>query len=172
MTANLSSKKTNNILINPNVSLLVHECKTLITSACRNSKGCYTNICLLGVSQRLPERRDSLASLLLSMNAHEMGKISATINGTARLLAPGSDEESYYRTQHLEKVAANSEGMNMSNRREESPVEGGGRAASVAPDGMQVILVELKSIRASDWKGCVRDWVLTPSRPPYANGAL
>lgn len=42
MTSNPSSKKANNLVENPNVSLLVHDCKTArpFLRACANAKQC------------------------------------------------------------------------------------------------------------------------------------
>ncbi len=49
-----------------------------------------------------PESRSSLATLLQNFNTSELARISATMNGIAKLLPAGSEEEEYYRQQHLE----------------------------------------------------------------------
>ncbi|KAI1359080.1 pyridoxamine 5'-phosphate oxidase [Xylaria arbuscula] len=151
MTTNPSSKKTNNLLTNPNVSLLVHDWVSHRppTQGRRASGGSPG-----------PEHRSSLASMLINLNTSAMSSISATINGTAHLVPPGSDEEKYYREQHLENNTFDSEGLLSFNRQPQSPVEDGGRECFVAGEEVRVILVHIKDIRTSDWKGGVRDWVL------------
>jgi hypothetical protein len=93
-----------------------------------------------------------------------MSSISATINGSARLVDEGTDEERYYREKHLENntfdsgVGEFSEGG--------GGTEDGGRACFVAGEDVGVIVVTIKDVRISDWKGGVRDWVLTPGAQP------
>ncbi|KAI8948366.1 pyridoxamine 5'-phosphate oxidase [Xylaria longipes] len=153
MTTNPSSKKTNNLLVNPNVSLLVHDWVSHRppTQGRRASGGGSPG----------PEHRSSLASMLINLNTSAMSSISATINGTAQLITPGSDEEKYYRDQHLENNTFDSEGVVAFNRQPPGDMEDGGRECFVAGEEVQVILVHVKDIRTSDWKGGVRDWVLT-----------
>ncbi|KAI3320901.1 pyridoxamine 5'-phosphate oxidase [Xylariaceae sp. AK1471] len=151
MTTNPSSKKTNNLVINPNVSLLVHDWVSHRppTQGRRPSGGSPG-----------PEHRSSLASLLINLNTSSMSSISATINGTAELVIRGSEEENYYRDQHLENNTFDSEGAVAFNRQPQSGMEDGGRECFVAGEEVRVILVHIKDIRTSDWKGGVRDWVL------------
>ncbi|KAI6085241.1 hypothetical protein F4821DRAFT_241025 [Hypoxylon rubiginosum] len=161
MTTNPSSKKTNNLVENPNVSLLVHDWVSHRppTQGRRMSGGSPG-----------PEHRSSLASLLLNLNTSAISSISATINGTASLVARGSPEEEYYRSQHLENNTFDSEGGvgagGMFNGGGGGPVqasqEDGGRECFVAGEEVRVILVHIKDIRTSDWKGGVKDWVLVP----------
>ncbi len=47
-------------------------------------------------------RQSSLASLLLNLNAGALSSISATLNGTATLVTPGSAAERYFKAKHLE----------------------------------------------------------------------
>ncbi|KAI1460175.1 hypothetical protein F4805DRAFT_418499 [Annulohypoxylon moriforme] len=153
MTTNPSSKKTNNLVVNPNVSLLVHDWVSHRppTQGRRMSGGSPG-----------PEHRSSLASLLLNLNTSAISSISATINGTAELVARGSDEESFYRSQHLENNTFDSEGgvgVFNGGSTEQVP-EDGGRECFVAGEEVRVILVHIKDIRTSDWKGGVKDWVL------------
>ncbi|KAI2611865.1 pyridoxamine 5'-phosphate oxidase [Hypoxylon sp. NC1633] len=156
MTTNPSSKKTNNLVVNPNVSLLVHDWVSHRppTQGRRMSGGSPS-----------PEHRSSLASLLLNLNTSAISSISATINGTAELVARGSPEETFYRGQHLENNTFDSEtgGHAVSNGGPVQPVNGqgdGGRECFVAGEEVRVILVHVKDIRTSDWKGGVKDWVL------------
>ncbi|KAL7620899.1 hypothetical protein AAE478_008209 [Parahypoxylon ruwenzoriense] len=113
-----------------------------------------------------PEHRSSLASLLLNLNTSAISSISATINGTAELVAPGSDEEKFYRSQHLENNTFDSEGGVMFNGQAQASQEDGGRECFVAGEEVRVILVHIKDIRTSDWKGGVKDWVLVPESNP------
>ncbi|KAI1140912.1 hypothetical protein F5Y05DRAFT_291208 [Hypoxylon sp. FL0543] len=155
MTTNPSSKKTNNLVVNPNVSLLVHDWVSHRppTQGRRMSGGSPG-----------PEHRSSLASLLLNLNTSAISSISATINGTAELVARGSDEEKFYRSQHLENNTFDSEGGVAFNGGgpAQATQEDGGRECFVAGEEVRVILVHIKDIRTSDWKGSVKDWVLVP----------
>ncbi|KAM0323628.1 hypothetical protein ACHAQA_008563 [Verticillium albo-atrum] len=148
MTTNPASKKTTNLLSNPNVSLLVHDWVSHRppTSARRPSGGSPG-----------PEHRSSLASLLLNLNTSAVSSISATINGAARLLDRGSDEERFYREQHLENNTFDGEGFGAAS----VEAEDGGRGCFVAGEEVRVIVVAIRDVRISDWKGSVRDWVLT-----------
>ncbi|KAM0277762.1 hypothetical protein ACHAQH_005555 [Verticillium albo-atrum] len=148
MTTNPASKKTTNLLSNPNVSLLVHDWVSHRppTSARRPSGGSPG-----------PEHRSSLASLLLNINTSAVSSISATINGAARLLERGSDEEGFYREQHLENNTFDGEGFGAAS----VEAEDGGRGCFVAGEEVRVIVVTIRDVRISDWKGSVRDFVLT-----------
>ncbi|ORY55249.1 uncharacterized protein BCR38DRAFT_452519 [Pseudomassariella vexata] len=160
MTTNPSSKKTNNLVENPNVSLLVHDWVSHRppTQSRRPSGGSPG-----------PEHRSSLASLLLNMNSSAISSISATINGTATLVSQGSAEETYYRNQHLENNTFDSENPFVFNQQQTNQ-EDGGRECFVAGEEVRVIVVSIKDIRTSDWKGGVKDWVLSPATGPAANG--
>ncbi|KAI0394484.1 pyridoxamine 5'-phosphate oxidase [Xylariaceae sp. FL0594] len=161
MTTNPSSKKTNNLVENPNVSLLVHDWVSHRppTHSRRPSGGSPG-----------PEHRSSLASLLINLNTSAMSSISATINGVAELVPPGSDEEKYYRDQHLENNTFDAAPENSFDRqRRNGPVEDGGRECFVAGEEVRVIRVRIRDIRTSDWKGGVRDYVL--DAPPSQGGS-
>ncbi|KAI0595282.1 hypothetical protein F4775DRAFT_595508 [Biscogniauxia sp. FL1348] len=161
MTTNPASKKTNNLLVNPNVSLLVHDWVSHRppTQSRRPSGGSPG-----------PEHRSSLASLLINLNTSAVSSISATINGTAELVAQGSEEEKFYRDLHLENNTFDSEGPLFNPNPQQEP-EDGGRECFVAGDEVRVILVHIKDVRTSDWKGGVRDWVIEPA-PAAATGAV
>lgn len=161
MTTNPSSKKTNNLIENPNVSLLVHDWV---------SHRPPTHGRRLSGGSPGPEHRSSLASLLLNLNMSAMSSISATINGTAKLLPSGSLEERYYIQQHLANNTFESESngnsppmLNGFNRNHaDHEQEDRGRGVFVAGEEVRVIIVDIKDVRTSDWKGSVRDWVLAP----------
>ncbi|EGY21250.1 hypothetical protein VD0002_g2450 [Verticillium dahliae] len=159
MTTNPASRKTTNLLSNPNVSLLVHDWVSHRppTSARRPSGGSPG-----------PEHRSSLASLLLNINTSAVSSISATINGTARLLDAGSPEERFYREQHLENNTFGSEGFGPAS----VEAEDGGRGCFVAGEEVRVIVVTIRDVRISDWKGSVRDFVLTTTNEDSAETAV
>lgn len=170
MTTNPASKKMTNLLANPNVSLLVHDWVShrpptaTTTAAARRLSG--------GGPSVSPTRSSSLASLLLNLNTSAMSSISATINGAARVVRAATDEERYYRQAHLENNTFDSDtagfnpfgqpggggGAGAGSR----STEDGGRECFVAGEEVRVIVVEVREVRISDWKGNVRDWVLVP----------
>ncbi|UZP37640.1 hypothetical protein NXS19_005456 [Fusarium pseudograminearum] len=152
MTTNPASKKTSNLVTNPNVSLLVHDWVSHRppTHGRRPSGGSPG-----------PEHRSSLASLLLNLNTTALSSISATIGGAARLVPSGTDEEKYYREQHLENNTFD-ESTTESFQRENGLVEDGGRSCFVAGEEVRVVSVDIKDVRISDWKGTVRDWEIVP----------
>ncbi|TDZ29639.1 Pyridoxamine 5'-phosphate oxidase-like protein [Colletotrichum spinosum] len=158
MTTNPASRKTHNLLSNPNVSLLVHDWSSHRppTTGRRPSGGSPG-----------PEHRSSLASLLLNLNTAAVSSISATINGTARLVDNGSDEEKFYRTAHLENNTFDEPGGAQQQTFDPTNMqaEDGGRGCFVAGEAVRVIVVKIRDIRISDWKGTVRDYVLTDATP-------
>lgn len=88
-----------------------------------------------------------------------MSSISATINGSARLAERGSEEERFYREQHLENNTFDGG----------DPFAASSEPAVPAPSAVQgdvrVVVVDIKDVRISDWKGGVRDWVLVKEEP-------
>jgi len=175
MTTNPSSKKTLNLLKNPRVSLLVHD----------------------WVSHRPPTRapdltregspppqatRSSLASLLLNINTSALSSISATIDGEAEFLEPGSEEEKWCKERHLENNTFGDQVM------EEQGIFGasqggvgsegdGGTSCYIQGEEVRVVLVKVQEGRIADWKGGVKDWKLASAddggergRLPMANG--
>lgn len=177
MTTNPSSKKTINLLRNPRVSLLVHD----------------------WVSHRPPTRapdptregspppqatRSSLASLLLNINTSALSSISATIDGEARFLEPGSEEEKWCKERHLENNTFGDQA------REEQGIFGGpqngsghegdgGTSCFIQGEEVRVVLVRVKEGRIADWKGGVKDWRIASTtdadergRPSIVNGII
>jgi len=160
MTTNPSSKKTLNLLKNPRVSLLVHD----------------------WVSHRPPTRapdptregspppqatRSSLASLLLNLNTSALSSISATIDGEARFLEQGSEEEKWCKERHLENNTFGDQA------REERGIFGapqnaigsegdGGTSCFIEGEEVRVVLVSAREGRIADWKGGVKDWKIIP----------
>lgn len=165
MTTNPASKKMANLLTNPHVSLLVHDWvshRPPTTVRRLSNPG----------SASVSPQRSSLASLLLNLNTSAMSSISATINGPARLVDPGSDEERWYRRAHLENNTfdeggdgggAAAGGFNPFGQIAGATGEDGGRECFVAGEEVRVIVVDVRDVRISDWKGNVKDWVLVGS---------
>ncbi|XHG09319.1 hypothetical protein AWENTII_012388 [Aspergillus wentii] len=151
MTTNPSSRKTNHLLTNPRVSLLVHD----------------------WVSHRPPTRaptgdregspppaatRSSLASLLMNLNTSALSSISTTITGTARFLEAGSEEESWCKEKHLENNTFEEEEMNTFGQQQQQI---GQRRPSLSIDSdVRVVTVRVREGRIADWKGGVRDWTV------------
>ena len=112
------------------------------------------------------------------MNTASLSRISATINGVAELVPSGSEEEKWYKTQHVaNNTFGPSEDDNSSSLmqgglwggggfgngagRQEDTVEGdGGTKCYVEGEEVKVVVVKIKDGRISDWKGQVRDWTL------------
>ena len=159
MTTNPSSKKTLNLINNPRVSLLVHD----------------------WVSHRPPTRnpdptregspppqatRSSLASLLLNMNTSALSSISATINGEARMVDQGSEEETWCKEKHLDNntfgdQAREEQGFFGSTSHAQAEGDGGA-SCYIEGEAVRVVLVDVKEGRIADWKGGVKDWSLVP----------
>ncbi|KAK3697131.1 hypothetical protein LTR37_017627 [Vermiconidia calcicola] len=171
MTSNPSSKKTLNLLENPNVSLLVHDWVSSrphnVTSGQGGREGSPTGT-----------RASSLANMLMSMNSAAVSSISATINGEATVLEPGTEEEKWCREQHLanntfdESTLAARQQQGSLSMFGTSPADGragdGGRGSYIEDEDVRVVLVRIRDGRISDWKGSVKDWVI---EEPSGEGA-
>ncbi|KAK3330641.1 hypothetical protein B0H66DRAFT_70478 [Apodospora peruviana] len=160
MTTNPASKKMNNLVTNPNVSLLVHDWVSHRPSTSQRR--------LSGGSPG-PEARSSLAALLFNLNSSAVSSISATINGSARLVEPGSEEEKFYREKHLANNTFENEGLVAIDLRRESTVDqqrqqdDGGRSCFVAGEEVRVVVVGIRDVRIADYKGAVRDYTIEPA---------
>ncbi|KAJ6009333.1 hypothetical protein N7522_004349 [Penicillium canescens] len=154
MTTNPASRKTNHLLSNPRVSLLVHDWvshrpPTRATTGDREG------------SPPPAATRSSLASLLLNLNTSALSSISTTICGEARFLEAGSDEESWCKNRHLENNTFEEEEINLFGQQQRDP---NARRPSVSIDtDVRVVTVRVTEGRIADWKGGVRDWVLLPT---------
>lgn len=178
MTTPPSSRKTHNLEDNPRVSLLVHDWVSHRPPT-------------LGQPGRSPSptrpnpRSGSLAELLLGMNTASLSRISTTINGRARILPAGSEEEAWCKTQHLanntfgpsEDSYASSPvegglwgGGGLGTREHDNTGEGdGGTKCYVEGEEVRVVVVTIHDGRIADWKGVVRDWVVRENNS-LANG--
>ncbi|KAL8961708.1 MAG: hypothetical protein Q9183_005266 [Haloplaca sp. 2 TL-2023] len=168
MTTNPTSKKTLNLINNPRVSLLVHD----------------------WVSHRPPTRipdptregspppqaaRSSLASLLLNINTSALSSISATINGTAKIVDQGSDEERWCKERHLENntfgdQVREDQGLFGAAQNPSTNEGDGGASCFIEGEEVRVMLVPIKEGRIADWKGGVKDWVIRPSEEQDQRG--
>jgi hypothetical protein len=166
MTTPPSSRKTSFLAANPKVSILVHDW----VSNRPPTLSATSPEALLSTS---PEGRSSgLASLLYNLNSASLSRISVSINGTARLVTEGSEEESWYKALHKEN---NTFGDTVDN----SDVFGegeGGAGCYIEGQEVRVVVVNIKDGRISDFKGLVKDWSLESPHPvgvsvPLTNGS-
>ncbi|KAI9833298.1 MAG: hypothetical protein M1819_003693 [Sarea resinae] len=171
MTTNPSSKKTLNLVNNPRVSLLVHDWIS-------HRPPTQTHDPQREGSPPPQATRSSLASLLLNLNTSAMSSISATINGIARIVEQGSEEETWYKRKHLENNTFEDQPRgenwlgNTANGREQ---EGdGGRGCFIEGEEVRVVVVSIKDGRIADWKGGVKDWTLIDENEGerYADGLV
>jgi hypothetical protein len=116
------------------------------------------------------------------MNTASLSRISTTINGIAEIVPAGSEQERWYRAQHL---ANNTFGPTDEDTYSSSPGDGGlwgggglvrtasrdgdiqegdgGTKCYVEGDEVKVVVVKIKDGRIADWKGQVRDWAVDSS---------
>ncbi|KAE8378543.1 hypothetical protein BDV26DRAFT_280949 [Aspergillus bertholletiae] len=168
MTTNPSSRKTNHLLTNPRVSLLVHDWVSHRPPTRAPNPGGQRD-----GSPPPAATRSSLASLLLNLNTSALSSISTTIAGTARVLEPGSEEEAWCKEQHLENNTFEEE-MGLFGQQQQQL---GQRRPSISIDGdVRVVTVRVSEGRIADWKGGVRDWQVvleSENQPaPLVNGIL
>ncbi|ELR07133.1 hypothetical protein GMDG_02402 [Pseudogymnoascus destructans 20631-21] len=120
MTTNPSSRKMHNLLSNPHVSLLVHDWvshRPLPTASTTISPE----------PEQPAAHRSSLATLLQNLNSSALSSISASINGDARVVEGGTEEEKWLREAHLREAhLRNNTFGEGGGRRGESRMAGGG----------------------------------------------
>ena len=95
-----------------------------------------------------------------------MSSISAQINGEARILEVGSEEEEWCKQQHLENHNYSESGDDWGNALARSPSAGavpagGAEAPAGLAEDVRVLLVQIRDGRISDYKGSVKDWRLS-----------
>ncbi|KAI9779840.1 MAG: hypothetical protein M1839_007153 [Geoglossum umbratile] len=149
MTTNPASKKTLNLINNPRVSLLVHDWVSHRPPTAADPTGSSPS--------PTPSRaaQSSLASLLLNLNTSALSSISATINGVARLVDRGTDEEAFYKAKHLENNTFGDRDERFTGGEED-----GGRECFIEGEEVRVVVVKVREGRIADWKGGVRDWIV------------
>jgi len=156
MTMNPSSRKTLNLVSNPRVSLLVHDWvshrpPTAAPDPARSG------------SPPPAAARSSLASMLLQMNTSALSRISATINGEARILEVGGEEEVWCKERHLENHTfreGEQEVGDSGGGGGQAGMDDGGRNCFIEGEDVRVVVVRVREGRVADWKGGVRDWLL------------
>ncbi|KAI9039163.1 pyridoxamine 5'-phosphate oxidase family protein [Aspergillus affinis] len=170
MTTNPSSRKTNHLLTNPRVSLLVHDWVSHRPPTRASNAGEREG------SPPPAATRSSLASLLLNLNTSALSSISTTITGAARFLEPGSAEEAWCKERHLENNTFEEEMGLFGQQQQQQQQELGQRRTSVSIDSdVRVVTVRVREGRIADWKGGVRDWVVVregEEQTPLVNGTL
>lgn len=92
-----------------------------------------------------------------------MSSISATINGEAKLVDRGTEEERYFRERHLDNntFSEGEDGQGQGAFWSESERQDGGRGMYIEGEEVRVVVVRITDGRVSDWKGGVRDWSLS-----------
>ncbi|KAF2751954.1 pyridoxamine phosphate oxidase-like protein [Sporormia fimetaria CBS 119925] len=165
MTTPPSSRKTINLADNPLVSLLVHDWASHRPRTLSHPDRSPS-------PSRPGPRPGSLAELLLGMNTASVSQISTEINGVAEIVPRGSEQETWYKAQHLanntfgpsEDTHSSSPGLwgGLGTDGNEETREGdGGTRCYVGSDEVCVVVVKIKDGKIADWKGQVRDWVVS-----------
>ncbi|KAF2867172.1 hypothetical protein BDV95DRAFT_631304 [Massariosphaeria phaeospora] len=178
MTTPPSSRKTANLATNPLVSLLVHDWVSHRPPTLSQTQSTTNANRSPSPSPARPTPRSgSLAELLLGMNTASLSRISATINGEASLVAAGSEQERWYKAQHLANNTFEASGSGgsgggggggglwggggLERHDDEDTREGdGGTKCYVEGEEVRVVVVKIRDGRIADWKGQVRDWVI------------
>ena len=156
MTTNPDSRKTNHLLSNPRVSLLVHDWVSHRPPTRSGGAGDRDG------SPPPAATRSSLASLLLNLNTSALSSISTTITGSARFLEPGSEEEAWCKERHQENNTFEEEiGFFGRQQQQQDHQKESDQGCSI-PDDVRVVTVGVREGRIADWKGSVRDWVVVP----------
>jgi hypothetical protein len=104
--------------------------------------------------------------MLLNLNTSALSSISTTLEGEARFLEPGSEEESWCKERHLENNTFEEEEMNLFGLRQQQQQQQSGETAGqrrpsmTVDDNARVVTVRVREGRIADWKGGVRDWTI------------
>jgi hypothetical protein len=167
MTTNAQSLKTQNLLSNPNVSILVHDWVSHRPPTTTTIPGTSHDSQRAG-SPPAAATRSSLASLLLNLNTSALSSISTTITGQARFLERGSEEEKWCKEMHLANNTFGDQGQvrqeagYFSNRSatERESRESETASCYIEGDDVRVVIVPVREGRTADWKGGVKDWVV------------
>lgn len=159
MTTNAQSIKTQNLLHNPKVSILVHDWVSHRPPTAASVMGERSG------SPPAAAARSSLASLLLNLNTSALSSISTTIAGEARFLEQGSEEEKWCKQTHLANntfgdQAQGEAGFFGAQTAEENS------SCYIAGDDVRVVIVPVREGRIADWKGGVKDWILVDDDKP------
>lgn len=156
MTTNAKSMKTQNLLHNPKVSILVHDWVSHRPPTATSVGGERAG------SPPAAATRSSLASLLLNLNTSALSSISTTIAGEARFLEEGSEEEKWCKETHLANHTFGEQVRQEAGFFSAQPVtESENSSCYIEGDDVRVVLVPIREGRTADWKGGVKDWAVT-----------
>jgi hypothetical protein len=155
MTTPPSSQKTLNLQSNPKVSLLVHDWISHRPPTLSSSP----NTAVAAPPTATSEHRSSLANLLLGLNTASLSRISVSLNGSAKFLEAGSEEESWCKSKHRENNTFGEAGGDV-NPLITGDVADGDAGSYIEGEEVKVVLVQIKDGRISDWKESVTDFVL------------
>ena len=161
MSTNVQSLKTQNLLHNPRVSILVHDWVSHRPPTANPVSGGRSG------SPPAAATRSSLAELLLNLNTSALSSISTTITGQATFLEHGSEEEKWCKEAHLANntfgdQAREEAGLfgGQAPRAPGSISEGSNSSCYIEGDDVRVVLVRVREGRIADWKGGVKDWAV------------
>jgi hypothetical protein len=156
MTTPPSSQKTLNLQSNPKVSLLVHDWISHRPPTLSGSP----NTAAAALPTATSEHRSSLANLLLGLNSASLSRISVSLNGSAKFLEPGSDEEAWCKSKHRENNTFDETGGDVNPFGAGNGVEQADAGSYIEGEEVKVVLVKISDGRISDWKESVTDFVL------------
>jgi hypothetical protein len=144
------SKKAHNLLANPKVSLLIHD---MVPQRPASGEG--------GSLSTYIRNMTTMAALA----PHTGETTSATINGDARVLGAGSEEEAFFREKHLQ---CHTPGLRtpptFQSIREGAGADDAGQGFIWAGKDMRVVVVEIRDVRMSDPEGNATVYVIKPER--------
>lgn len=100
--------------------------------------------------------------MLMQMNSAAVSSISATINGHATILQSNSEEEKWCKERHLvNNTFEESDDGVLGAPLSQTQTGDGGRSSYIEDQDAKVVVVRIRDGRISDWKGAVKDWVMT-----------
>ncbi|EXJ71537.1 uncharacterized protein A1O5_05345 [Cladophialophora psammophila CBS 110553] len=163
MTTNAKSMKTQNLMHNPKVSLLVHDWVSHRPPTATSVSGEQR-----AGSPPAAAARSSLAALLLNLNTSALSSISTTIAGEARFLEQGSEEEKWCKEAHLANNTFGGQVTQEAGFFSGRPANADSENSScyIEGDDVRVVIVPVREGRIADWKGGVKDWVLVNEDAP------
>jgi pyridoxamine 5'-phosphate oxidase-like protein len=146
-----ASKKAHNLMANPKVSLLIHD---MVPQRHASGEGGSLSAYIRNIT--------TMAALI----PHSGETTSATINGSARVVEAGSEEEGFFREKHLRKLTPG-----LLTAPTLQSVRGGNGVADERAEGfiwsgkdIRVVVVEIRDVRMSDPSGNATVYVIEPER--------
>lgn len=110
--------------------------------------------------------------MLLQMNTSAMSRISVTVNGEARIVEAGTEEETWCKEAHLQNntFGENPESSILGTSPGDQATADGGRGTFIEGEEVRVVIVKVNDGRIADWKGGVSDFVVGDSAASMVNG--